>query len=233
MRDFNNHRVGGRRFVRLPPTHTLALLSLSWDHMLSRITVVRPCFSCFGTTSFPGTLWSGLAFLGLGPHAFPGRCGPGLLFLVLGPHAFPDHCGPALYFLLWDHILSRITVVWACISWSWDHMLFGDAVVRPCISYFMTTCLSGTLWSGLAFLALGPHAFPDHCGPALYFLLYDHMLSRITVVRPCFSCFGTTSSAEETAFYCPGSFGQADIFSSSPASSLLISSGSSFRLAIT
>ena len=138
MRDFNNHRVGGRRFVRLPPTHTL------------------PCFPCLGTTCFPGSLWSGLVFLTLGPHALWGRCGPGLLFL------------------LWDHMLSR------------------DAVVRPCISCFGTTCFPGSLWSGLVFLTLGPHAFPDHCGLGLYFLLWDHILSRITVVRPCISYLMTT-----------------------------------------
>ena len=162
MRDFNNHRVGGKA-IRSPAAYS---------------------------------------------H-------PGLAFLVLRPHPFPDHCGPALYFL------------------PYDHMPFRDAVVRPCISCFGTTCFPGSLWSGLVFLTLGPHAFPDHCGPALYFLLYDHMPFRDAVVRPCFPCLWTTSSAEETAFYCPGSFGQADIFSSSPASSLLISSGSSFRLAIT
>ena len=95
--------------------------------------------SCFGTTRFSGTLWSGLAFL------------------ILGPHAFPEHCGLVLRFLLWDH------------------MPFRDAVVWPCASYLGTTCFSGALWSGLAFLILGPHAFPERCGLILRFLLWDHI----------------------------------------------------------
>ena len=103
-----------------------------------------------------GRLWSGIAFLGLGPHAFSGRCGPGLLSLL------------------------------------WDHTLFQGTVVRFFFSCFGTTGFSGVMWSQLAFLALGPHAFLGHCGPIFLFLFWDHTPFRSDVVRFCFSCFGTT-----------------------------------------
>ena len=94
---------------------------LSCDHILFRNSVVRFRISCLVTTCFFGSLWSGFAFLVLGPYAFSNPCGPILLFLP------------------------------------WDHMLFWNPVVRLCISCLVTTCLSRALWSGFAFLALGPH----------------------------------------------------------------------------
>ena len=68
-----------------------------------------------------------------------------------------------------------------------------------CISCFGTTCFSGSLWSNVAFLALGPHTFPVHCGLSLLsclkttrffgslwsnvaFLPWDHMFFQFTVV---------------------------------------------------
>ena len=185
------------------------LLFLLWDHRPFRDAVVRACFSCFGTTGLSGMLWSELAFLALGSQVFSGHCGLGLLFLLwdhtpfraavvpacfscfgttrfsgvlwsqlaflaLGPHAFPGRCGPSLLFLLWDH------------------RPFRSDVVPACFSCFGTTRFSGVLWSQLAFLALGPQAFPGRCGPSLLFLLWDHTLFQGTVVWDCFSCFGTT-----------------------------------------
>ena len=120
--------------------------------------------SCFGTTCFSGALWSGLAFLILGPHAFPGRC------------------GLALRFLSWDHMFFRSAVVWLCASYfgttyfsgalwsdlalltlgphtfpercglillflSWDHTLFRSTVVWSCASYFGTTSVPAILIS--------------------------------------------------------------------------------------
>ena len=74
----------------------------------------------------------------------------------------------------------------------WDHMLFRIVVVRFCFSCLGTTRFSGSLWSGFAFLALEPHALPNRCGLVLLFLLWDHTLFQIAVVRFCFSCLGTT-----------------------------------------
>ena len=71
-------------------------------------------------------------------------------------------------------------------------MPFRLAVVQFCLSCLGTTCLSGSLWSNFVFLALGPHAFPDHCGLISFFLPWDHTLFRITVVQFRFSCPGTT-----------------------------------------
>ena len=153
------------------------------DHRLSQGTVVRPCVSCLRTTGLPGSLWSALAFLALGPQASPG------------------HCGLALRFLLWDHRPSRIAVVCSCFSclgttgfpgalWSglafllWDHRPFRGTVVRPCVSCFGTTGLPGSLWSALAFLALGPH-------PALKTVFHSPFIHYILVctIRVLGKCF--------------------------------------------
>ena len=82
-------------------------------------------------------------------------------------------------------------------------MFFQSAVVRSCFSYLGTTRFSGALWSDPAFLALGPHVFPEHCGLVLRFLLWDHILFRDAVVWPCASYFGTTSGAENSLFHSP------------------------------
>ena len=87
---------------------------------------------------------------------------------------FLDSCGPVLHFL------------------SCDHILFWNSVVRFRISCLVTTCFFRSLWSGFAFLVLGPHAFSNHCGPILLFLTWDHMLFRNSVVRFRISCLVTT-----------------------------------------
>lgn len=111
----------------------------------------------------------------------------------------------------------------------WDHTFFQSAVVRSCFSYLGTTRFSGALWSDPAFLALGPHVFPEHCGLVLRFLLWDHILFRDAVVWPCASYFGTTSGAENSLFHSPFYIegldyhtGNTDFSQYSPAALLLL-----------